>query len=155
MRFWLLLSMSLLSLHGFSAATLPEGCQALAVQGETIVLSAKQAKLVFIHNLSNNDLWLTHPQKNEGAGAGWTTRMQADNWSALALHSGPFELSCIESRPGHEQAASCAGLVSVCQWRGVKMPKTAQGTFWAAEDLSLQELTAAVGGRGFILPARK
>lgn len=155
MRFWLLLGISLFSLRGFGAATVPEGCQALAVQGEMAVLSAKHTKLVFIHNVSDSDLWLTHPQKDVGASAGWTSRVQADHWSALALDQVSFELSCIESRPGHEQAAPCEGLISVCQWRGAKMPKMGQGTFWVAEDLSLQELTAAVGGRGYILPVHK
>lgn len=37
---------------------------------------------------------------------------------------------------------------------GGKIPASDQGTFWVAEDLSLAALTAAVGGRGFVLPEK-
>lgn len=146
----------LTSLFACAESTLPAGCQAVAVQGETVTLKSKKSKLVFIHNLSNTDIWITHPVTNPSASAGWTTRLQAGNWSALALDKPLFVLSCIESRPGHEQQVPCEGVIAVCQWNKVKLPENAQGTFWAAEDKSLAALTAAVGTRGFVLPiARK
>ncbi|CAM2845902.1 hypothetical protein [Legionella worsleiensis] len=139
----------------YAESTLPNGCQPVAVQGESVLLKAKSSKLVFIHNLTNADLWITHPVTNPGASAGWTTRLQADNWSALALDKSPFQLNCIESRPGHEQQIPCEGAIAVCQWKGVTLPAGSNGTYWAGEDLSLQALTAALGGRGFKLPLAK
>ncbi|KTD52955.1 hypothetical protein [Legionella quateirensis] len=139
----------------WAESTLPDGCQAVAVQGESVTLKSKSSKLVFIHNLTSADLWITHPVTNPGASAGWTTRLQAGNWSALAVDKPPFELTCIESRPGHEQQVPCEGAIAVCQWKGVKIPAGSEGTFWAGEDMSLQALTAAIGGRGFKLPVAK
>jgi len=136
-------------------STLPAGCQAVTVQGESVTLKSKKSKLVFIHNLSSTDLWITHPVANPSASAGWTSRLQAGNWSALAVDKPPFVLNCIESRPGHEQQIPCQGAIAVCQWPGVKVPGTEQGTFWAAEDKPLNELTAAIGARGFVLPIAK
>ncbi len=149
--FGLLLISSLL----FAESTLPDGCQAIAVQGESVTIKSKKSKLVFIHNLTSADLWITHPVTNPGASAGWTTRLQAGNWSALAVDKPPFELTCIESRPGHEQQVPCEGAIAVCQWKGVKIPSGSEGTFWAGEDMSLAALTAAIGGRGFVLPVPK
>lgn len=146
----------LIAICGFAAeSTLPAGCQAVAVQGESVTLKSKKSHLVFIHNVTSTDLWITHPVTDSGASAGWTTRLQAGNWSALALDKPPFILTCIESRPGHEQQIPCEGAIAVCQWKGVKVPGNAQGTFWAGEDMSLSALTAAIGGRGFVLPAAK
>ncbi len=139
----------------FAESTLPVGCEPIAVQGESVTLKSKNNKLIFIHNLTSSDLWITHPVTNPGASGGWTTRLQSDNWSALAVDKPPFELNCIESRPGHEQQVPCEGSIAVCQWKGVKTPKGDQGTFWVAEDMSLSALTAAIGARGFIVPTAK
>lgn len=156
MRIVAFLSFLLLSFCAAAESTLPAGCQAVAVQGESVTLQAKNSSLVFIHNLTSSDLWITHPVTNPGASAGWTTRLQGGNWSALALNKGPFALNCIESKPGHEQQAPCKGLIAVCKWKGVKIPDSDKGsTFWAAEDMSLSALTAAVGARGFVIPVAK
>jgi hypothetical protein len=146
----------LLGLMMFSANAeeiFPAGCKPLLVAEELIKLSAEQPTLVMIHNLSNVDLWITHPVSDPSVSAGWSSRLQAGNWSALALDKKDFELSCIESRPGHEQQVPCAGLLAACQWPKVTVKKGETGTFWAGEDLSLSALTAHVGSRGFVLPS--
>lgn len=148
----------LLSFQVMAESTLPLGCQAVTVQGESVTLKAKKSSLFFIHNLTSEDLWLTHPVTNPSASAGWTTRLKGGNWSALTLKKGPFILNCIESKPGHEQQSPCEGIIAVCHWKakGVKIPGRAQKTtFWVAEDLSLSGLTAAVGSRGFVIPVTK
>lgn len=131
---------------------LPKGCQAVMVQGNAVTVEAEQDSLVFIHNLTPTDLWTTHPVAEAAASAGWTSRLQGDNWSALAMKKGSFILNCIESTPGHEQQVPCQGAIAVCKWKKTKFPENAQGTFWAAEDMSLSALIAAVGARGFIIP---
>lgn len=133
-------------------STLPAGCHAVTVQGDKVTIKSKKKSLVFIHNLTSADLWVTHPVTDPGASAGWTSRLQGDKWSALSLEKGPFVLNCIESKPGHEQQVPCEGAIAVCQWKEAKFPENAQGTFWAAEDMSLSALTAAVGARGYVLP---
>ncbi len=131
----------------------PSGCTALVVHDELIKLSTDKPSLVMIHNLSNLDLWITHPVSEPGANAGWSSRLQAGNWSALALSDKTFDLSCIESRPGHEQQVPCVGLLAACTWSNVTMPKKESGTFWAGEDMTLTALKAHVGSRGFVLAA--
>lgn len=133
-------------------STLPVGCQAVTVQGDTVTIQTPKKSLVFIHNLSAADLWITHPVNDSGASAGWTSRLESENWSALSVEKGPFVLNCIESRPGHEQQIPCQDTIAVCQWKKSKFPESAQGTFWAAENMSLSALIAAVGARGFVIP---
>ncbi|TAL61595.1 MAG: hypothetical protein EPN84_07745 [Legionella sp.] len=156
MRSLIPLVLALLSSISYAESTFPKGCQPMVVQGQAVTIQAKKNKLIFIHNLAGTDLWITHPVTDPSASAGWTTRLQAGNWSALAVDKGPFELSCIESRPGHEQQIPCEGSIAVCKWKGVKFPKNDEaGTYWAAEDKSLDALTAAVGSRGFVIPIGK
>ena len=155
MRFLICLILGFISLVLHAEATLPAGCEAIGVQGETVTLKAKKPKVIYIHNLAKTDLWLTHPVANPSASAGWTSRIQADHWSALAVDKPSFVVSCIESAPGHEQQIPCKDAIAVCQWKGVKFPEKQPGTFWAGEDLPLAELTAAIGGRGFVLPVNK
>lgn len=146
--FYLLTCSSLL----FADSVMPEGCQGIQVQGESVTLKAKKSKLVVIHNTSQNDIWVTHPVSNPGASAGWTSKVQKDNWSALVVDKPSFILNCIESRPGHEQQIPCEGAIAVCTWKGVKIPAGDQGTFWAGEDMSLDSLKTALGGKGFVIP---
>lgn len=132
---------------------IPSSCKPVVVSGESVTLSTKKPILAVIHNLSNTDLWITHPVSEPSASAGWSSHLQASNWSALALDKEAFELSCIESKPGHEQQVPCTGLISVCLWPEVTMSTQGTGTYWAGENMSLPELTAHLGGRGFGLPA--
>jgi len=134
--------------------TFPKGCRAMVIHGEEITITAKSNRLIYIHNISSNNMWLTHPKKDPGASAGWTTRLQAGNWSALTIEKGPFILNCIESKPGHEQQIPCMSVVAVCKWKKMPAPKNDDvQTYWVAEDMSLPALNAAVDGRGFNVSA--
>lgn len=133
----------------------PPSCQPIAVQSDSLVLKATKPMVVLFHNLSGSDLWITHPVSDPGASAGWSSRLQVGNWSALTLDKPSFELSCIESKPGHEQQVPCAGMIGVCEWRGMKIPEKLTGTFWAGEDMPLKGLIADIGGRGFVMPVKK
>lgn len=128
----------------------PSGCKPLVVSGEATELKTTEPTVVFLHNLAKIDLWITHPVSDPSASPGWSTRLETNHWSALALDKKLFELTCIESRPGHEQQVACSEALAMCQWTGVTMPSQ-KGTYWVGENLSLQELKAYIGQRGFEL----
>lgn len=130
----------------------PPGCKAIVVEDQSVLLSTPKPAIIMIHNLSEGDVWITHPVADPSASAGWSSRLQGNNWSALALSEKSFELSCIESKPGHEQQVPCAGVLAVCKWSIKKMPQGVTGTYWAGEDMTLSALTAHITGRGFVLP---
>lgn len=151
---YLLSLLLLLNIHtSYAEDGFPASCKPIAVQGESIVLKTKQPQVVLIHNLSASDLWITHPVSDPSASAGWSSRLEAGNWSALTVDKESFELSCIESKPGHEQQVPCSGVTAICEWQNVKIPEQLTGTFWAGENLTLQALTGHLHGRGFEWPA--
>ena len=145
----------LLSSLAWAESTLPVGCQAVKVQGESVKLTFEKSKLAFVHNLTNTDLWVTHSGASYNTDSSWAGRLQAGNWSALVVDKPPFILNCIESRPGHEQQVPCEGAIAVCLWLGVDVSdkQDGQGALWTEEDKSFSALTAAVGARGLVLPS--
>jgi hypothetical protein len=142
----------LLSSLTFAESTLPPKCKAIAVVGESVTVRAKKNKLIFIHNITNTDLWITETDLSS-AKSQLTGRLQTDKWSALGLTKGSLLLNCIESRPGHEQQIPCEGAIAVCLWDKATFPENHEhATFWASEDQSIAGITAALGAKGFVLP---
>lgn len=133
----------------------PKGCTPLVLHDPIALLSNKKPIVMMLHNLSDNDLWITHPTKNPGAQAGFSSLLQAGKWSALALTAAQksFPLMCIESKPGHEQQISCADVMAVCQWQNSTLPQAASGNYWAGENMDLLPLKAYIERIGFILEA--
>ncbi len=153
MKYILFLMLTLITGSVCADEIFPSGCKAIVVKDESVKLSMKKPSIVMIHNLSDGDIWITHPVAEPSASAGWSSRLQGNNWSALALSDKLFELTCIESKPGHEQQVPCAGVLAVCKWKIKKAPSSDAGTYWAGEDMVLSALTAHISRRGFVLPA--
>lgn len=134
----------------FAVEQFPSDCRPIVVTEEPLILSTEKPMLVMMHNLSNSDLWITHPVVEPSVNAGWSTRLEADHWSALVLREKKFELSCIESKPGHEQQVPCSDVLAICQWESLQIPQHLVGTFWAGENKTLSTLSAYLGRRGFV-----
>lgn len=130
----------------------PEGCKPFVVEDELISITAGSSRVIMLHNLGTVDLWITHPVSDPGASAGWSSHLQAGNWSALVMNDKPFVLSCIESKPGHEQQVACKSVVGACEWNASLPENKSQGIFWAAENMQLNPLIAYLGRQGFKLP---
>lgn len=148
-----LFGLFLLSSSTFAESILPPKCEAVAVVGESVTVQAKKNKLIFIHNITNTDLWITEQSDPLGETSQLTGRLQTDKWSALGLTKGSLILNCIESRPGHEQQIPCEGAIAVCLWNKATFPPNHEhSNFWAGEDQSLPGITATLGAHGFVLP---
>jgi hypothetical protein len=138
----------------FAEEIFPPACKPFVIKTEAIHLPEGAPRLIMLHNLSELDLWITHPVSEANAAAGWSSRLQSGQWSALALDKTAFELSCIESKPGHEQQISCEHTLATCEWPITSSPEHTSGIFWAGENMSLSALTAYLGRRGFGLPSQ-
>lgn len=147
---WLIM----VSLQVWGAANLPPAtCNPIPIQGEAVTLHVKKPTLMLIHSLTKSKLWLTHPVADPGASAGWTSQLDADQWSAFRLDRASFEINCVESAPGHEQQIPCEGAIAICEWSAVKFNgKKQDGTYWVGENMDLNALFNQVKTRGFVLP---
>lgn len=131
----------------------PRGCVPLAIHDAIPLIDTSQPVVWMLHNLSDTDLWVTRPATNQGALAGLSTRLHAGKWSALAINQDKtsLPLQCIESKPGHEQAISCAEVLAICQWPKVTFPQQHTGIFWAAENMLLAPIQAYLARQGYVL----
>lgn len=153
MNWFYLFILMLFSPLTWAGETYPPACHPIEIKSEVLTLpSAKMPRLILIHNFSSSNVWLTKPTQEASASAGWNSYVHTKHWTALYLEKGDFELACTESQPGHEQQISCQGLISACLWQDAKAPDQLSGSFWAAEDLPLNELLAHLADRSFSLP---
>ncbi len=132
---------------------LPENCKPFSIRGESAHLPAASPRLAMLHNLSQFEIWLTHPAENEHD-APWSSRLQQNYWSALVLGTDAFEINCIESKPGHEQQVSCEQVLAICEWPLKQKEEKTPGSFWAGENMPMSVLIAYIGRHGFELPQK-
>jgi len=130
---------------------LPQGCKPLIIHGNLISISADKPRLIILHNLTKLDLWITHPVHDTHMSTGLSSRLEKDKWSALMMNHMSFELSCIESKPGHEQQVSCKHALSACEWPATNKHRKKE-IFWAAENMKLAPLTAFISRKGWMVP---
>lgn len=153
MKFIVLSLLMMASWGAYADEPFPYGCKIISIPHGTVVLPEGSPSLILIHNLSEMDLWVTHPiSEPSGASAGWSTRLQSKHWSAFAQGNKAFELSCIESKPGHEQQVPCSGALAACQWLGIEGTDKQPAPYWAGENMPLPELLSHLGQQGFKLP---
>jgi len=153
MKFLASLIILISSLTSFAQEMYPKGCVPWVIHDAMPKLSAKKPVVIMLHNVSDTELWITHPVVDPGAQAGFSSLLQSGKWSALAFSqiSHSFALQCIESRPGHEQQISCETVLAICQWPNSKLPKTDSGVFWAAENMDIAPLKAYIERQGYDL----
>jgi hypothetical protein len=152
MRYVLLFALFFASGSVLADVQLPYACKVMSITGNTVMTPAGKPVLMMIYNLSEGELWITHLVTDPSAGAGWSSRLQTKHWSVLAPSSQPFELSCIESKPGHEQQVACAGVLRVCQWFNVPTTDKQPTPYWVGENMTLPELLSHLAQKGYQLP---
>lgn len=153
MKFLTLILLCALPMVTTAQEMYPKGCVPLVIHDAIPDIAHKKPTLFMMHNLSTNDLWITHPVADPGAQAGFSSLLQMGKWSALVLNHAnkSFLLKCIESKPGHEQQISCADVLAICQWPNSTIPADKSGVFWAGENMDFSPLKAYIERQGFVL----
>ncbi|MCX7118691.1 MAG: hypothetical protein NTZ86_02295 [Legionellales bacterium] len=153
MRFLTTILFCVLSLDALAQEVYPTGCVPWPIHEAIPTITNTQPLILMLHNLSNNDLWVTRPANDQGAQAGFSSLLQAGKWSSLAinLNKTSLPIKCIESQPGHEQEISCADVLAICQWPKTKFPEIDSGIFWAGENMHLAPLLAFLARQGYVL----
>lgn len=143
----------MLVVNGYAQEVLPTGCVAVVVKNENVNLKAKKSMYIFIHNLSENDVWLINQTEKNNLQSTLSSKMVAGSWSALVVNQDikKLKFSCIESKPGHEQKISCQDVLAICQWPNTKIPEDNKGVFFVAESMDLSGLTAYSERNGYSL----
>jgi hypothetical protein len=158
----LLLLLCSLTLHAEDKSTndLPLHCFAKAYRfvGDKLQLNVSggklDQKLYLIKNTAASKIWLNHETERVSASAGWATELEPGNWTAIMLAKQPFDIVCVELKPGAEQHISCQATLSVCQMEYAKFSAASKGSYWVAENLSLEKLLDKITRRGISLSTK-
>lgn len=145
MIYWLALLSLLITTPGLAKNNFPASCKPILIKKESFLVGDSKPQLILINNRAKTDIWITHPVEDPSTSAGWSTRLEPEKWAALTVDKPSFELTCIESTPGHEQQIPCINTVAACQWPTLPSSQKNVGTLWAAENLSLSNLLERLG----------
>lgn len=113
--------------------------------------SDKKQTVYLIQNTGNAKIWLNHEAENKSASAGWATELESGKWTALSLAETPFDLACVELRPGAEQFIACETTLKVCKMQRLRFMETATGSYWLVENVTIDRLYDALEKRGIVL----
>lgn len=127
----------------------------IAAKGNTLILNAKhnpkQADWVYVlHNTTKQPVYINHPADHPGtASAGWGSRIDAKQWSALMLNRPAFALTCQNSILNNKHSVvACKKVLQVYRFKPHHLAKNKQNSFWIGENQSLDKLLNTLHTRG-------
>ena len=109
-----------------------------------------KSEIYLIYNKKKQRLLLSHPDYRRITNAGWDSMLQTGNWSALMVSHPNFTIRCkpLQKNFQTKPAVSCARVLTVCVYPHLKNNDSAmKGTFWLAEDQSLETLLDTIKKR--------
>lgn len=152
--FLIILSTSIGCQADNTGSSFPEGCveHGLQFNGKNLALDIdSEQNLYLFHNTSDKSFWLNHPVgKDPGASAGWASEIGAGNWSALTISNNPgeFVMNCSEIGDGTVDYLDCRNVVKACRLVKAKFNAEGSGSYWVAENKSLNGVLAGITSRG-------
>ena len=132
----------------------PEGCEANGYKfsGKELVLNSgggENLNLFLIYNVSEGTVYMNHePKDDPGASAGWSTELDAGNWTAVSQSTPEFSFTCGKLVPGKFDEIACIGVLKVCKYKDALFSKGAEGSYWVAENKPLNDLLGAIKTQG-------
>lgn len=137
----------------FANEVLPKGCIAIVVKGDYVNLKADKNMFIFVHNLSQNNVWLVNNNQTGDLYPSFSGRIDAGSWSALGIREGvkDLKINCVESTPGHEQRVACEEVLAICNWPHTKISEDRKGIYFVAENMDLSSLRAYSERNGYSL----
>lgn len=136
----------------------PENCgqEGVAFVNGQLILSSRGTDLAsvpmyLIQNRSDFPQISLTRKTLSGISTAWTARIDAGQWSALALTHPQFVVNCFGRKPGAIGYVDCASVLLVCSYPHAKS-SSGVGSHWIAENSSLLNVLTSVEQHGINLP---
>jgi hypothetical protein len=154
----IIVQLFMISCFGNSSNTdFPEGCVSKNYEYEDnnliLDINPTEQNLFLFHNISDTDYWVNHPvKKDPGVSAGWASKLNAGQWSALAIYqnsnSENFAISCeIPGKDGELTYHDCKDVLQTCVIEKAEFKTGDKGSYWVSENKSLAELVKEIKSR--------
>ncbi len=131
---------SLATVVSTNNSNIPTGCSnaGFSFQNGQLILASQNSssnpQLYLFHNNSDYEqLLLSHPT-NTAMSAGWDSRLDQGQWSALAINQPGFVINCFGRKPGAIGYVDCKSVLEVCAYPEANV---GSGNYWVAENKSL------------------
>ncbi len=131
----------------------PENCARTGFEyrGGSVVLNTDAQSsqgLYLLNNTSDSDYWITHPVKDPGASAGWTSDINPGNWSAFTVNIPGFELTCVKTGQSSMKTLTCEKVLKVCRISKPSFEPDMRGNYRVSEDKPLGAVLDEIRERG-------
>jgi hypothetical protein len=104
-------------------------------------------RIFLIHNITPTPVVLNKLDNTGAMGSGgWTSRLDGNQWSALAMSQPNLNLSCESFNPPFYRLMDCKNGLSVCTYHA----KNNTGSFWIVENTSLLNVLKTLKQRNMI-----
>ena len=111
---------------------------------------ATHPQLLWLTNTSRQAVIIDMVNKHPSASAGWSSKIDPQNWSAMLQQKSRFALQCFTA-DGKYRHIDCGNMISAC-WMPVKAAKKVlNGNYWVSENRSMQGTYENIDHRGFYL----
>ena len=139
-------------------SSLPQGCGKEGItflQNGQLILgnqnNPSNQQIYLIRNRSDyTQIVLAHPTTTE-MNAGWTSRLDEGQWSAITVTGLPFNLTCFGRKPGAIGYVDCQSVLMVCSYPNVTTEGTG-GNYWVSENKGLIDTLSTLKMRGVTTP---
>lgn len=135
-----------------SSQLVRQGCsrEGFTFQNGQLILGTQNgfsSGLFLIHNNSDfQQLLLSHPT-NTAMSAGWESRLDRGQWSAINITRPNFVINCFGRRPGAIGYVDCASVLEICSYGN---PNAGGGGYWPSENKSLSETMGTLRSRNIV-----
>jgi hypothetical protein len=159
-RYWqviilLGLTITLIAKAGCSTPVIfPQGClpTGFSFLDKQVILTGpmqQQQQVYLLRNNSREPIYLDHPADYPGtASAGWMSRLDPGQWSALAVDKPRFTWTCQRAGMAFLDYVACRDVLQICQFAQLKTNADNTGEYWIASNTTLSKLLNTIKLRG-------
>ncbi len=103
-----------------------------------------------LQNISDQPVYINHPAEHPGtASAGWMSRLDEKQWSALMLTRKNFMITCQSNLANAiKEQPACKKLIKIYRFKPQTLSTDKQGNYWIVENKSLNRVIKNMNIRG-------
>lgn len=113
---------------------------------------ATKTQLLLLTNVRKQPIYIDMYKKDPGASAGWLTRLDPQNWSALTTGMKHFAFVCLQQNGNKGlRKVDCGHYINGCWMTVNRKPHPNDGSYWVVDNKLLQAAYLIMNQRGFKL----
>jgi hypothetical protein len=135
------------------AGTFPPNCEPVnfSFSEQRVLFNTQNPEgqhLYLLFNGGDEEIILSHKNKNTFVDIGWQTTLQPERWSAFAVNEINYPVTCEVDNP--TLAANPCQALRICELLKAKFALSNQGSYWVAENGGLRLILGQIRKKGIV-----